>query len=62
MGDKKLAVFDLDETLVHCEVKDYTNCDKIIEVKLPNLQIANIGINIRPYLTESLKEIKEKLY
>lgn len=33
---KKLAIFDLDETLVHCELKNPKAADKIISIKLPN--------------------------
>ncbi len=33
---KKLAIFDLDETLVHCELKNPKVADKIISIKLPN--------------------------
>ncbi len=33
---KKLAVFDLDETLIHCELKKIETADKIIQVKMPS--------------------------
>ena len=33
---KKLAIFDLDETLVHCELKNIKEAEKIISIKLPN--------------------------
>ena len=32
---RKLAVFDLDETLVHSETKNQWKCDTIIEVNFP---------------------------
>lgn len=33
---KKLAIFDLDETLIHCELKKPQNAEKLITIKLPN--------------------------
>jgi len=33
---KKLAIFDLDETLVHCELENIKSAEKIINIKLPN--------------------------
>lgn len=32
---KKLAIFDLDETLVHCEVRDPEKGQTILKVNLP---------------------------
>lgn len=55
---KKLAIFDLDETLVHCETKDFEHMDKILEVPLLNGHKAKVGINIRPFLFEALNQIK----
>lgn len=39
---KKLAIFDLDETLVHCEIKKPHKGKVQINVKLPNGEIANV--------------------
>jgi hypothetical protein len=39
---KKLAIFDLDETLVHCEIKKPHKAKVQIHVKLPNGEIANV--------------------
>lgn len=33
---KKLAIFDLDETLIHCEIKNPEKAEKIITLNLPN--------------------------
>jgi hypothetical protein len=33
---KKLAIFDLDETLVHCELKQPQKAEKLIQIKLPS--------------------------
>jgi Dullard-like phosphatase family protein len=54
---KRLAIFDLDETLVHAEIKDYKNAFNQIPCKLPNGGYQTIGLNIRPYWKESLREI-----
>jgi len=40
---KKLAIFDLDETLVHCELKNPTKAEKIITIKLPNGNKARVS-------------------
>ena len=64
---KKIALFDLDETLVHCigEIKNdnYDNpefkdaCK--IKVILPCKKEVTIGINVRPHLKELLDKVKE---
>ena len=63
---KKIALFDLDETLVHCvgeiteknkDKKEFINTNKI-KVLLPNKKEITIGINIRPHWKESLDKIK----
>ena len=65
---KKIALFDLDETLVHCigEINSNENKKKkyqnVIEVILPSKKKVNIGINIRPYWKEALNLIKEKYH
>ena len=60
---KKLAVFDLDETLIHgvVNITNYKNEKNIISITLPSKKIAKIGVNIRPNWEESIKRIK-KLY
>ena len=64
--NRKLALFDLDETLVHCvgeiteknfENKEFNNTNKV-KVLLPNKKEILIGINIRPYWKECLDRIK----
>ena len=55
---KKLAVFDLDETLIHCVVKDYKDCKNIIKITMPSTNhVATIGVNIRPNWEEDIKRI-----
>jgi CTD small phosphatase-like protein 2 len=57
---KKVAVFDLDETLIHC-VDDPTkqSTDIVLEVVFPNGDRAEAGINVRPYALECLREAKK---
>ena len=40
----KLAIFDLDETLVHCELKKPKTAEKLIQVKLPNGGKAKVSL------------------
>ena len=55
---KKIALFDLDETLVHCtKEKKGLNGDSI-NIKLPTNKIVNVGLNIRPHWKEALDLIK----
>ena len=57
---KKLVIFDLDETLVHCQVKNIEECQYQIDINLPSKKKAKIGINIRPNLNRALNKIKDK--
>ena len=65
--NKKIALFDLDETLVHCvgEIKK-DNCKDVkfenthkINVTLPCNKEVVIGVNIRPHLNELFNKIKD---
>jgi len=40
---KKLAIFDLDETLIHCVLKQPQNSDKLITITLPNKKKARVS-------------------
>lgn len=60
--DKKLAIFDLDETLIHCELKNLTAVDRVVDVKMPSGKMAKVGIYIRPHIFEALIEIKKKYH
>ncbi|CAG9327749.1 unnamed protein product [Blepharisma stoltei] len=56
--NKKTAIFDLDETLVHC--CDRTNdCDVILPISFPSGETLAAGINIRPYAVECLREVNK---
>ena len=63
---KKIALFDLDETLVHCTGEINSKNDKkyqnVVEVTLPSRKKVEIGINIRPFWKEALNLIKEKYH
>lgn len=56
---KKTVIFDLDETLVHC-VDDPSSmpCDVVLQIKFPSGDVADAGINIRPYALECLREAR----
>ncbi len=59
-----MAVFDIDETLVHC-VLDKSETPHIkLNINLPNGKTTSVGLrlNIRPNVKESLLEICEEYY
>ncbi len=47
--DKKTIVFDLDETLIHCNDNVNSNNDVKLPIKFPTGELIEAGINIRPY-------------
>ena len=62
---KKIALFDLDETLVHCTGDINIKKDKYqhsIEIKLPGKQAVKVGINLRPYWKQTLNLIKRNYH
>ena len=61
-GKKRLAIFDLDETLIHCELNQENEAQTNIEVVLPNKKTKTIGLNMRPHWKEEMLKIKEKYY
>ena len=62
---KKIALFDLDETLVHCtgdinlKKEEYQHS---IQISLPNNQEVKVGINIRPFWRKTLNLVKKYYY
>lgn len=57
---KKVVVFDLDETLIHCkEDFDPHNIDHVIKISFPDGEVVTAGLNVRPFAIETLKAIKD---
>ena len=67
---KKIALFDLDETIIHCigeinmnNVESFSRqSDAKIKVLLPGGKQVIVGINIRPHWEEALNIIKDKYH
>ena len=62
---KRIALFDLDETLVHCTGDIKTSNKKYqhtIDITLPGKNSVRVGINLRPLWKETLDLIKKKYY
>ena len=62
---KRIALFDLDETLVHCTGD--INSGKIpyqhtIDIRLPGKQEVKVGINLRPMWKETLDLVKKRYH
>ena len=53
-GKKLLAIFDLDETLIHCELKEIDSAQKKIKIKMSASLEKTIGLNIRPNFKKSI--------
>ena len=68
MGNKKIALFDLDETLIHCVGQITPGNPKNLKydistnVILPTKKEVTIGINIRPEWEKALDFIKDKYH
>ena len=52
-------IFDLDETLVHCNENGPDGSDMIIPIKFPTGDIIQAGINIRPHAVTLLEGLFE---
>ena len=62
---KRIALFDLDETLVHCTGDIKTSNKKYqhtIDITLPGKNSVKVGINLRPLWKETLELIKKKYH
>ena len=46
---KPTLIFDLDETLIHCNENANLPCDVLLPIKFPNGATVKAGVNIRPY-------------
>jgi hypothetical protein len=54
---KKVVIFDMDETLIHCvDDIETEDPDVILEIDFPDEETVYAGINIRPYVMECLEE------
>jgi len=56
---KKTLVFDMDETLIHCNESLDMPADVILPIIFPNGEVVEAGINIRPYAIEILRELSQ---
>ena len=54
--NKKTLIFDLDETLVHCCVLG-EEPEVLLDVRLPNGQVCEAGVNLRPFVFECLEKL-----
>lgn len=54
---RQTIIFDLDETLIHCNENTNIPFDVSLPIKFPNNTIIKAGINIRPYAQECLREL-----
>lgn len=50
-------IFDLDETLIHCNENSNVRSDIVLPIKFPTGQVIEAGINIRPYTLECMREL-----
>lgn len=53
-------MFDLDETLIHCNESTNVPSDVVLSIQFPTGDIVDAGICVRPYAIEILKELAEK--
>lgn len=58
---KKTAVFDLDETLVHCcDSIEQEHPDVVLPITFPTGEVVSAGIKVRPYAKECLMETSKE--
>lgn len=50
-------IFDLDETLIHCNEHANMPCDVLLPIKFPNGAIVKAAVNVRPWARECLEEL-----
>ena len=56
---KNTIIFDLDETLIHCNNSHLEPCDVVINMTFPDGTSSKAGINIRPYCKKVLEELRK---
>jgi len=57
--DKKTLVFDMDETLIHCNESPDMPSDVVLPITFPNGEVVEAGINVRPFAIECLRELSQ---
>ncbi|CAD8064512.1 unnamed protein product [Paramecium sonneborni] len=57
---KKTIIFDLDETLIHCQESNDDPSDTVLTIKFPTGETVQAGINLRPYCREMLAILSQK--
>lgn len=57
--DKRTLVFDMDETLIHCNESLDMPADVVLPIIFPNGEVVEAGINVRPYAIEILRELSQ---
>jgi len=57
--NKKTLIFDLDETLIHCNDSPIKRSDVKLPIRFPHGETIEAGINVRPYALDILKELSQ---
>ncbi|CAD8048105.1 unnamed protein product [Paramecium primaurelia] len=56
---KKTVIFDLDETLVHCNEEETMSSQIVLPITFPTGEKVNAGINIRPFAQKMIKLLSD---
>ncbi len=57
--NRNMLIFDLDQTLIHCNESLSHPHDIALSITFPNNSSITAGINVRPYTTECLRELSK---
>lgn len=58
-SNRKTIIFDLDETLIHCNQSLDMPHDVALEITFPNNSKIKAGINIRPYAVQCIRQLSK---